>query len=86
MNIKRQIIAFSCVLMLAGCASQPPTNNTALIDRPQLQVDPEVNYFVTVSELLEQRIAQPGGGSLLQIQYAIEARADADLARSRVQH
>lgn len=80
MRIQKQIIAFSCALVLAGCAIQSPAETAAVIDREQLQVDPEVNYFVAVTELLSQRIAQPGGETLLQIQYAVEARANADLA------
>jgi uncharacterized protein YcfL len=67
-------------LVLAGCAIQPPAETTAAIDREQLQVDPEVNYFVAVTELLSQRIVQPGGETLLQIQYAIDARSNGDLA------
>jgi uncharacterized protein YcfL len=80
MNMKRLIVAFGCALLLTGCASQQPANNAAFIDRPQLQIDPEVNYFAAVSELLEERVSQPDGSSLLKIQYAVEARSDADLA------
>lgn len=80
MNVKTLMITFGCALLLAGCASQPPASNAAFIDRPQLQVDPEVNYFVTVAELLEERISQPDGSSLLKVQYAVEARSDGDLA------
>ncbi|MCL1486062.1 MAG: hypothetical protein MH208_18325 [Marinobacter sp.] len=80
MRFQKQIIAFSCALALVGCAIQPPAETAAAIDREQLQIDPEVNYFVAVTELLSQRIAQPGGETLLQIQYAIEARSNGDLA------
>jgi len=80
MRFQKQIIAFSCALVLAGCAIQPPAETAAAIDREQLQIDPEVNYFVAVTELLSQRIAQPGGETLLQIQYAVEARSNGDLA------
>lgn len=80
MRFKTQIIAFSCALALAGCAIQPPVETAASIDREQLQIDPEVNYFVAVTELLSRRIAQPGGETLLQIQYAVEARSNADMA------
>jgi uncharacterized protein YcfL len=80
MKFQKQIIAFSCALVLVGCAIQPPAETAAAIDREQLQVDPEVNYFVAVTELLSQRIAQPGGEALLQIQYAVEARSNGDLA------
>jgi uncharacterized protein YcfL len=63
---------------MAGCASQPTPN--ALLERQELKVDPEVIYTMTVTELLEERISQPGGESLLQIQFAVEARSDAELA------
>ena len=65
-------------LSLAGCAAQPQTS--ALVDRPELKVDPEVIYTMDVTELFEERLAQPGGDSLLQVQFAVEARSDAELA------
>lgn len=68
----------SLALVLAGCASPPETN--ALTERQELKVDPEVIYTMTVTELFEERLAQPGGDSLLQVQFAVEARSDARLA------
>ncbi|MFY3774071.1 YcfL family protein [Marinobacter salsuginis] len=65
-------------LFMAGCATQPEPN--ALIERKELKIDPEVIYTMTVTELLEKRIPQPGGEGLLQIQFAVEARSDAELA------
>ncbi|PPI80542.1 DUF1425 domain-containing protein [Marinobacter flavimaris] len=71
-------VLLSVGVFMAGCASQPEAN--ALIERQELKVDPEVIYTMTVTELLEERLPQPGGESLLQIQFAVEARSDAELA------
>ncbi|WP_242634316.1 YcfL family protein [Marinobacter salicampi] len=66
------------VLILTGCASQPETN--PLVERQELKVDPEVMYVLTVTEIFEERLAQPGGDSLLQIQFAVQAHTDTPLA------
>jgi uncharacterized protein YcfL len=71
-------VLLSVGVFMAGCAAQPEAN--ALIERQELKVDPEVIYTMTVTELLEERLPQPGGESLLQIQFAVEARSDAELA------
>ncbi|PHQ27249.1 hypothetical protein CLH62_06660 [Marinobacter guineae] len=68
----------SLALLLAGCASQPATN--PLAERQELKIDPDVLYTLTVTELYEERLSQPGGSSLLQIQFAVEAHSDAELA------
>tara|TARA_R110002111_G_C6001633_1_gene373225 strand:+ start:1852 stop:2244 length:393 start_codon:yes stop_codon:yes gene_type:complete len=77
--MKRILFASMLVLGLAGCASQPETSSS-LIDRQELKVDPEVIYTMNVTELFEERLAQTGGESLLQVQFAVEARSDAELA------
>lgn len=69
----------SLVLSLAGCAT-PPETKSSLVDRQELKVDPDIVYAVDVTELFQAREKQPGGGSLLQIQFAVEARSDAELA------
>ncbi|WP_100638333.1 YcfL family protein [Marinobacter salexigens] len=77
--MKRIVFASMLVLSLVGCASQPETSSS-LIDRPELKVDPEVVYTMGVTELFQERLAQPDGESLLQVQFAVEARSDAELA------
>ncbi|MCK0163043.1 YcfL family protein [Marinobacter sp. S6332] len=77
--MKSVLFASLLVLGLAGCASQPEVSNL-LADRQELKVDPEVIYITAVTELFEERIPQPDGESLLQIQFAVEARSDAELA------
>jgi uncharacterized protein YcfL len=77
--MKSVLFASMLVLGLAGCASQPETSSS-LIDRQELKVDPEVIYTMDVTELFEKRLAQSGGDSLLQVQFAVEARSDTELA------
>lgn len=78
--MKNLLIAgcMSLALLVAGCASQPATN--PLAERQELKIDPDVLYSLTVTELFEGRLAQPDGSSLLQVQFAVEAQADAELA------
>jgi len=76
--MKILLLASLLVLGLAGCASQPETRS--LSDRQNLKVDPEVVYTMAVTELFEERLAQPDGNSLLHVQFAVEARSDAELA------
>jgi uncharacterized protein YcfL len=64
-------------LMTLGCATQPATNSS--MEREELKVDPDVLYSMTVTELFEKRLTQPGGKSLLQVQFAANAHADAQL-------
>jgi uncharacterized protein YcfL len=77
--MKTLLFASLLVLSLAGCAT-PPETSSSLIDRQELKVDPNIVYAVEVTELFQQRMEQPGGGSLLQVQFAVEARSDADMA------
>ena len=77
--MKTVLLASLLVLGLAGCASQPETSST-LIDRQELRVDPEVIYTTDVTELFQKRMAQPGGESLLHVQFAVEARSDTEMA------
>lgn len=77
--MKMFILISMLILGLAGCASQPETSGS-LIDREELKVDPEVIYTMDVNELFEKRLEQPGGESLLQVQFAVEARSDTELA------
>lgn len=76
--MKSLLIASMLVFGLVGCATQPETRS--LDERQNLKVDPEVIYTTKVTELFEERKAQPGGGSLLQVQFAVEARSDTELA------
>lgn len=62
---------------LAGCAPVQPERE--YVQRDDLKVDPEVRQFLAVTELLQSRTDQPGGGSLLRIQFSVEAYEDADL-------
>ena len=78
MKLFSKIIGCALLLLLAGCASQPHT--TGVIERDSLQVDPDVLYSMTVTELFEQRIRQPDGTSILQVQFAVDAHSDAELA------
>ena len=73
------LVLSSLVLSLAGCAT-PPETSSSLIDRQELKVDPDIIYAAEVTELFQAREDQPGGGSLLQVQFAVEARSDADMA------
>lgn len=80
MILKSRMKAAIAVLMLAlvGCATPPRDNQ--LIERDEIKVDPDVLYSMTVTELFTDRIRQPDGTSILQVQFAVQAHADADLA------
>lgn len=77
--MKRIVFASMLVLGLVGCAT-PPETSSSLIDRQELKVDPEVIYTMDVTELFQERLQQPGGDSLLQVQFAVDARSDTELA------
>ncbi|MBQ0833065.1 YcfL family protein [Marinobacter sp.] len=77
--MKTLLFASLLVLGLAGCAT-PPETRSSLVDRPELKVDPDIIYAADVTELFQARVEQPGGGSLLQVQFAVDARSDADMA------
>ncbi|MEH6561799.1 MAG: YcfL family protein [Marinobacter sp.] len=77
--MKTLLFASLLVLGLAGCAT-PPETSSSLVDRQELKVDPDIIYAADVTELFQKRVEQPGGGSLLQVQFAVEARSDADMA------
>ncbi len=66
------------MLVMVGCATPPRDNQ--LIAREELKVDPEVRYFMTVTELFQDRIRQADGSSILQVQFAAEALNDGELA------
>lgn len=66
-------------LGLVGCAT-PPATSSSVSDRQELIVDPEIIYTMGVTELFEERLPQPAGDSLLQVQFTVEARSDAELA------
>lgn len=80
MNIKGLVTAFlfSSLALLLGCASPVQTNG--VIDREELNVDPEVRTSMTVTELFKEPISQPDGTSILQVQFAVEAFNDANFA------
>lgn len=65
-------------VLTLGCAAKPETNHS--IERQELKVDPDVLYSMSVTELFEERLVQPGGEGLLQVQFAVEAHAEADVA------
>mgnify|MGYP006403771567 CR=1 FL=1 len=69
---------FTLGFLLSGCASKLDVNASA--ERQKLIVEPEILYAVTVSELLEHSLPQANGSSLLQIQFSVEVRSNADLA------
>lgn len=77
--MKAVVLASLFVFGLAGCAMQPQTN-AQVVERQELKVDPEVSYSTDVTELFAHRLDQPDGGSLLQVQFAVEARTDSELA------
>ena len=77
--MKRIVFASMLMLGMVGCATPPETSHS-LIERQELKVDPEVIYIMEVTELFQERLSQPGGGSLLQVQFAVDARSDAELA------
>ena len=77
--MKSVLLAGVLVFGLAGCALQPDVSST-MIDRQELKVDPEVIYTTDVTELFQKRVTQPGGDSLLHVQFAVEARSDTELA------
>ncbi len=79
--MKRALIAsvVCAAFMVSGCAA-PPETRSSLADRQQLIVDPAVTFSMSVTELFEERIAQPDGSNLLHIQFAISAHSDADMA------
>lgn len=77
--MKPLFLASMLVLGLVGCASQPETNSS-MVDRQELRVDPEVVYTTDVTELFKSRLTLPDGSSLLQVQFALEARSDTELA------
>jgi uncharacterized protein YcfL len=76
--MKAVLLASLLVFGLAGCSLQPETNSK--IDRQELKIDPEISYSTDVTELFKTRLEQPNGESLLQIQFAVEARSNAELA------
>lgn len=78
--MKRALIAslLCSVFLLWGCATAPETKTTA-VDRQQLNVDPSVTFSMSVTELFQERIAQPDGSSLLHIQFAVKAHSDAEM-------
>lgn len=78
MNALIKATLFALMAVLAGCATPPQTNS--VVEREELKVDPEVLYSMTVTELFEDRIRQPDGTSILQVQFAVEAFDNAELA------
>lgn len=60
--------------LLGACAPIQPEREVGA--RDDLRVDPDVQGFITVTELLEQRADMPGGGDLLKIQFAVQAYQD----------
>lgn len=71
------VVMLAMVGMLSACAPMAPQRE--YVQRDDLKVDPEVRQFLAVNELLQSRVDQPGGGSLLRIQFSVEAYEDADM-------
>jgi uncharacterized protein YcfL len=71
-------VVFALMALLVGCAA--PTQANGVVDRDELNVDPEVRYAITVTELFQEQIRQPDGTSILQVQFAVEVLNDANLA------
>ena len=65
-------------LALAACAQTPTTDTPQT--RETLLVDPEVQFSMEVTELLEKQLPQADGSSLLQIQFAVKATSKAPMA------
>lgn len=63
--------------MLGACVSMDPERE--YVERDDLKVDPEVRQSVNVTELLQTRVDLPSGGSLLRIQFSVQAYQDTDL-------
>jgi len=76
--MKAVLLTSLLIFGLTGCASPPVT--TVPTDRQELKVDPEVSYSTDVTELFKTRLEQPNGESLLQVQFALEARSNSELA------
>ncbi|WP_404364572.1 YcfL family protein [Marinobacter sp.] len=74
----RLTILFLLTLALIACAQTPPADSPQ--EREQLQVDPEVQFSMRVTELFEERLQQASGDSLLQIQFAVKASSGARMA------
>ncbi|MDX1756093.1 MAG: hypothetical protein R3175_08555 [Marinobacter sp.] len=68
-------VALACLVI--ACAPLQPERE--YVQRDDLKVDPEVRHSLSVTELLQSRLEQPGGGSLLQIQFSVEAFEDTDM-------
>lgn len=77
--MKAVLLASLLALGLAGCAMQPQTN-AQMVERQELRVDPEVSFSTDVTELFSSRLEQADGSSLLQVQFAVEARSNSELA------
>jgi uncharacterized protein YcfL len=65
-------------LALAACAQTPTTDTPQT--RETLLVDPEVQFSMEVTEVLEKQLPQADGSSLLQIQFAVKATSKAPMA------
>lgn len=65
-------------LTLSACAQTPVADAPQTRDR--LLVDPEVQFSMEVTELLEERLPQADGSSLLHIQFAVKATSRAPMA------
>ncbi|MDC0661556.1 hypothetical protein [Marinobacter sp. SS21] len=72
-----QLCVVLLALLLSACAPLQPGRE--YVERDDLKVDPEVRHSLIVTELLQSRRDQPGGGSLLQIQFSVEAYEDTDM-------
>jgi len=74
----RIVILLILGLGLAACAQTPVSESPQ--EREKLLVDPEVQYSMEVTELIEKQLEQTDGGSLLHIQFAVKATSRAQMA------
>ena len=76
--MKRIVAALCATLILtAGCASEPDVNQ---VQRSDVEVDTQVGYNLTVTEVFREKIPQASGGSMLRMHFAVHGNADTRFA------
>ncbi|WP_162628735.1 MULTISPECIES: DUF1425 domain-containing protein [Marinobacter] len=74
--MKSWLVLFGWLTLLTGCALVQPEREYT--QRDDLKVDPEIRQSLVVQELLDQRVSTPNG-SLLRIQFSVQAYQDTDM-------
>lgn len=78
MTRMKALIGIICLsFLLAACAPVQPKRE--YVQRDDLKVDPEIRQSVQVQELLDKRVSLPSGGSLLRIQFSVQAYQDTNM-------